>query len=127
MATLTDIWGNDVEITADYVSHRNRLIDISQIQTFHSKGKRLYINTFKQNTSVPTMCIFFDNKEKAAEVFQTMREVHYGSAPLALKRQRQAQPSMSNSDMLIICLTTLSPLFVFLFVLLVFSVVPLNK
>ena len=122
MTTLTDIWGNDVELTADYVSHRNRLIDISQIQTFHSKGKKLFINTFKQNTSVPTMCIFFDTKEKAAEAFETMRDVHYGSAPLALKRpQTQTQPALSSSQMLIIFLTTLSPLFVFLFVMLVFS------
>ena len=88
MPTVHDIWGNDVEITNDYISHRNRLIDVHLIHTFHTKGKRLLVNTFKQNEHVPTMCIFFESKETAEQAYQVMKEVFYGhSKPLALVTQ----------------------------------------
>ncbi len=48
------------------------------IRTFQVKGKRLFINTYKQNTTVPTMCIFFDSKEQALDAFQTMKTTYYG-------------------------------------------------
>lgn len=78
MAILRDIWNNEVEITNSFVSYRNRLIDVHLIQTFQVKGKRLLINTFKQNESVPTMCIFFEDKEKAEAAYETMKYVFYG-------------------------------------------------
>lgn len=114
MPIVNDIWGNDVEITNSYVSHRNRLIDVHQIHTFQTKGKRLYINTYKQNQTVPTMCIFFDNKEKAQEAYQAMKEVYYG--PLCLSQKQQ--PSLSTSDLLSMLFVTFSPLLVFLFLML---------
>ena len=87
MPSLTDIWGNTVEITPSYVSHRNRLIDVYLIHTFQTKGKRLLINTFKQNVTVPTMCVFFDNKEKAEEAYQMMKQVYYPTEQKALVTQ----------------------------------------
>jgi hypothetical protein len=86
MAVLTDIWGNDVEVTSSYVSHRNRLIDIHLIHTFQTKGKRLLINTFKQNETVPSMCIFFESKEKAEHAYQVMKGVYYGP-PLPVSKE----------------------------------------
>lgn len=88
MPIVNDIWGNNVEITPSFVSHRNRLIDVHLIHTFQCKGKRLLINTFKQNEHVPTMCIFFDNKEKAEEAYQLMKEVYYGPTKMV-----RTQPS----------------------------------
>ena len=81
MPCLTDLWGNTLELTPSYVAHRNRLIDVHLIGTFQTKGKRLLINTFKQNEAVPTMCIFFDSKEKAQEAYTTMKQVYYGEKP----------------------------------------------
>lgn len=114
MPILNDIWGNDVEITGSYVSYRNRLIDVNQIHTFQTKGKRLYINTYKQNQAVPTMCIFFDNKEKAQEAYLSMKEAYYGP----LSRPTKQQPSLSTSDVLSMLFVTFSPLLVFLFLML---------
>lgn len=82
MPTVSDIWGNPLEITPSYVAHRNRLIDVHAIHTFQTKGKRLLINTFKQNEAVPTMCIFFESKEKAQQAYEVMKEAYYGEKPL---------------------------------------------
>jgi len=119
MSIVHDIWGNDVEITQGYVAHRNRLIDVHLIHTFQTKGKRLLINTFKQNECVPTMCIFFDSKEKAEEVYQVMKEVYYG--PLITVKEKQKQPELTTSQVLNIFLATFSPFLVFLFVMLASS------
>jgi hypothetical protein len=119
MSIVHDIWGNDVEITQSYVCHRNRLIDIHLIHTFQTKGKRLLINTFKQNEHVPTMCIFFDSKEKAEEAYQVMKEVYYG--PLVTVKEKQKQPELTTSQVLNIFLATFSPFLVFLFVMLASS------
>jgi hypothetical protein len=77
MPSITDLWGTTVDLTPSYISYRNRLIDVHLINTFQVKGKRLYINTYKQNTSVPTMCIFFETKEKALEAFEIMKSTYY--------------------------------------------------
>jgi hypothetical protein len=124
MPILYDLWENPVEITQSYVSHRNRLIDIHLVHTFHAKGRKLLINTFKQNDHVPTMCIFFDNKEKAEEAYETMKEVYYG--PLCVSQKHtQTQPELSTSQMLNIFLVTCSPL-LFL-ILMLFATLPVAK
>ncbi len=120
MSILNDIWGNEVIITKDYVSHRNRLIDIHTIQTFQSKGKRLYINTFKQNTSVPTMCVFFESKEKAQETYELMRDMYYGP----LVTGKVAQPELSGSQLLVILLVTFGPPLVLLLLMLLIASIP---
>ena len=78
MPIVYDVWNNEVEITKGYVNHRNRLIDVHLIHTFQTKGKRLLINSFKQNECVPTMCIFFESNEKAEEAYELMKAVYYG-------------------------------------------------
>jgi hypothetical protein len=77
MPTVSDLWGHALEVTPSYVAHRNRLIDVHLIHTFQTKGKRVLINTFKQNEAVPTMCIFFESKEKAVEAYEMMKDVYY--------------------------------------------------
>ncbi len=120
MPIVNDIWGNDVEITTQYVAHRNRLIDVHLIHTFQTKGKRLLINTFKQNAAMPTMCIFFESKDKAEEAYQVMKEVYYGPLPI-VRKHTGAQPELSSSQMLSIFLVTFFPLLVVLFSILVSS------
>ncbi len=78
--TLYDIWGNPVEISRSYVSYRNRIVDIHLIHTFQAKGRKLLINTYRQNQMIPTMCIFFEDKEKAQNAFEQMKAVVYPHA-----------------------------------------------
>ena len=82
MPIVSDVWGDEVDINRSYIAYRNRLIDVHLIHTFQTKGKRLLINTYKQNVCAPTMCIFFDSKERAQEVLQIMKKTYYGGAPI---------------------------------------------
>lgn len=82
--TLYDIWGNPVEISRSYVSYRNRIVDIHLIHTFQAKGRKLLINTYRQNQMIPTMCIFFEDKEKAQNAFEQMKAVVYQHAEKAV-------------------------------------------
>ena len=77
MSTIYDFWGNPVEITRSYVAYRNRIVDIHLIHTFQAKGRKLLINTYKQNQMIPTMCIFFKDKEAAAEAYTEMKDILY--------------------------------------------------
>jgi hypothetical protein len=113
MPIVYDIWGNDVEITKAYVSHRNRLIDVRAIHTFQTKGKRLLINTFKQNEHVPTMCIFFDSKETAEDAYDVMKSVYYGESSKALV----PSPSSTDTDLGWSILIGTFPLFAIFFFL----------
>lgn len=77
MPILYDFWENPVEITRSFVSHRNRTVDIHLIHTFQAKGRKLLVNTYKQNQSIPTMCIFFKDKETAEAAYREMKQIVY--------------------------------------------------
>jgi hypothetical protein len=81
MSTIYDFWENPVEITRTHVSYRNRTLDVHLIHTFQAKGRKLLINTYKQNQMIPTMCIFFKDKEAAVEAYDTMMSVMYPQKP----------------------------------------------
>lgn len=115
MSTLTDIWGNCFEVTPSYVAHRNRLIDVHLIHTFQAKGKRLLINTFKQNEAVPTMCVFFESKEKAQEAFEVMKQVYYGTSQKTLVNSQQVPPDMDITGSIVIGIAPLILIFFILF------------
>ena len=114
MPTVNDLWGHTLEVTSSYVAHRNRLIDVHLIHTFQAKGKRLLINTFKQNEAVPTMCIFFASKERAEEAYQMMKNVYYPAEQKALITQ-QVPPDMDFSGSLFIGVAPLIFIFFILF------------
>ncbi len=114
MPTVNDLWGHTLEVTPSYVAHRNRLIDVHLIHTFQVKGKRLLINTFKQNETVPTMCVFFNSKEKAEEAYQMMKDVYYPAEQKALITQ-QVPPDMDLTGSLFIGVTPLILIFFILF------------
>jgi hypothetical protein len=115
MTTLNDMWGNDVEITQSYVSHRNRLVDVNLIHTFHAKGKKLLINTYKQNDHVPTMCIFFENKEMAEEAYQVMKNTYYGETNAKAKALVVRPVDMEFSWEILLALTPLVAMLFYLF------------
>ena len=61
----------------NYILYRNRIIDHRAINTFCVKNKRLLINFYKQNNDFPTMCIIFENKEKAEQAFKELKYAMY--------------------------------------------------
>ncbi len=77
MATFNDMCKAPLEIAKGYVLYRNRLIDSSSITSFRTKGKRLMINSYKQNTSHPTMLVMFSSKEDAQRAFDGLRDALY--------------------------------------------------
>lgn len=79
MATFNDMCKAPLEITKDYILYRNRLIDSSNITSFHTKGKRLMINSYKQNNSHPTMLVMFSSKDDAQRAFLGLRDALYSS------------------------------------------------
>jgi hypothetical protein len=84
-SSITDLWGNTVDLTPTSISYRSRLVNVDSIQTVHIKGKRLLINTFKQNQGSPTMCIFFATKEDVNEAYDLVKEVCFGAVPKQTK------------------------------------------
>jgi hypothetical protein len=90
MSTIYDFWENHVEITRSYISYRNRVIDVHLIHTFQVKGRKLLINTYKQNQMIPTMCIALKDKETALEAYKMMMSVMYP--------QKGAEKSFSQCD-----------------------------
>ncbi len=81
MATCYDMCKAPIEITRNYILYRNRLIDSSSIRSFHTKGKRLMINSYKQNTSYPTMLVMFPSKEDAQKAFVVLKDTMYTPPP----------------------------------------------
>jgi hypothetical protein len=84
MSSFTDMCKNTLEVTKDYVLYRNRLLDTKAISTFRTKGKRLMINSYKQNSGEPTMLVMFSSKEDAHSAFEGLKSTLY-PAPLASK------------------------------------------
>lgn len=81
MTIFYDMCKAPVEITKNYILYRNRLIDSSSITSIHTKGKRLMINSYRQNTSYPTMLVMFPSKEDAEKAFMGLKECLYTPAP----------------------------------------------
>jgi hypothetical protein len=83
MSSFNDMCKNQLEVTKDYILYRNRLLDTKTISTFRTKGKRLLINSYKQNSGEPTMLIMFSSKDDAQRAFDGLKAILYpqGSAP----------------------------------------------
>jgi len=63
-----DAWDNDVMVCNNFLTYRMRSIDLSSIREMKVKGKRFFINYFKENTSLPRMCIICKNNDDAVEI-----------------------------------------------------------
>lgn len=75
---LPDAFGTFLEINPQFVSYRNRVIDVSAISTYQTKNRKMTLNTFKQNTCLPTMCVWFKTVDDAKNAVATMTRIVYG-------------------------------------------------
>jgi hypothetical protein len=75
---LPDAFGTFLEINPQFVSYRNRVIDVSAISTYQTKNRKMTLNTFKQNNNLPTMCVWFKSVDDAKNAVATMTRVLYG-------------------------------------------------
>ena len=74
---LIDAYGSEVIITSDFIRYRERVIDFRAIAVFQVKQRKLLINNFHQNTSLPTMCIYFKTKEEALSALDILTDSYY--------------------------------------------------
>lgn len=81
-----------VEVTQNYISYRNRLIDANSIVNFKTKGKRLMINSYRQNNGYPTMLIMFTDKESAQNAFEKLKQIFYSSAQYKITQSTVMEP-----------------------------------
>jgi hypothetical protein len=75
---LPDAFGTFLEINPQFICYRNRVIDVHAISTYQTKSRKVTINTFKQNLSLPTMCVWFKTGEDAKNAVATLTSVIYG-------------------------------------------------
>jgi hypothetical protein len=99
MATYNDMCKAPLEIAKGYILYRNRLIDSSSITSFRTKGKRLMINSYKQNTSHPTMLVMFSSKEDAQLAFDGLKDALY--TPSVSSRSSSSEDNMNLIGMLL--------------------------
>ncbi len=75
---LPDAFGTFLEINPQFISYRNRVIDVHAISTYQTKSRKVTLNTFKQNMSLPTMCVWFKTVDDAKNAVATMTRILYG-------------------------------------------------
>ena len=74
-----DKYGDEVIVHPRYIHYRNRSIDSYCIDEIRTKGNRLLINSYKQNTISPTLCIHFDTKKEAEDIHAILLETWFPS------------------------------------------------
>ena len=72
VATFTARFNDSVTVTSRYISYRTRVIDGSVIYEFRVKGRKVCINSYKQNGQFPTMCIHMATHDDAMELYNSM-------------------------------------------------------
>jgi len=72
VATFTARFNDSVTVTSRYISYRTRVIDGSVICEFRVKGRKVCINSYKQNSQFPTMCIHMSTHDDAMELYNSM-------------------------------------------------------
>lgn len=98
MATFYDMCNMPFEMTQNYVCYRNRLLDAYSIVNFHTKGKRLLINSYRQNTSYPTMLVMFPNREAALLAFEKMKDIFYNRKQHKMKHSMMVIETIPSPD-----------------------------
>lgn len=72
VATFTARFNDSVTVTSRYISYRTRVIDGSVIYEFRVKGRKVCINSYKQNGQFPTMCVHMATHDDAMELYNSM-------------------------------------------------------
>jgi len=79
VATFTARFNDSVTVTSRYISYRTRVIDGSVIYEFRVKGRKVCINSYKQNGQFPTMCVHMATHDDAMELYNSMMAHWYPS------------------------------------------------
>lgn len=79
VATFTARFNDSVTVTSRYISYRTRVIDGSVICEFRVKGRKVCINSYKQNGQFPTMCVHMATHDDAMELYNSMMAHWYPS------------------------------------------------
>ena len=77
VATFTARFNDSVTVTSRYISYRTRVIDGSVIYEFRVKGRKVCINSYKQNGQFPTMCIHMATHDDAMKLYNSMMALWY--------------------------------------------------
>ena len=72
VATFITRFNETVTIGSNYISYRTRVLDCGIINEFHVKGRKICINSYKQNNQYPTMCVHMATREDAMELHASM-------------------------------------------------------
>ena len=72
---LVDAYGGVMHVSPDFLKYRDRIINTSDVRTLHMKGRRVLVNHFKSNMSVPTMCVHFAEKTLAVQALNTIQSI----------------------------------------------------
>ena len=72
---LVDAYGGVLHVNPDFLKYRDRVLSTSDVRTVHVKGRRVLVNHFKGNMSVPTMCVHFADKNAAAYALNCIHSV----------------------------------------------------
>jgi hypothetical protein len=69
-----DAWGNAVLIKDGFVTYRNRAIDVYTVNVIQTKGKRVFINHYRENNEFPKMLIMCSNENAATRLYEYLLE-----------------------------------------------------
>jgi len=69
-----DAWGNLVVIKNDFIHYRNRALDIHAVNLIQAKGKRVFINHYRENNDLPKMLIMCSNTNSATGLYEYILE-----------------------------------------------------
>lgn len=74
-------YGDEIHVTPAYIIYRDRLIDIGSVNQISVRGKKFLINSYKQNTILPTMCIHMESHTDAIRLYeQVIHEFYHSQA-----------------------------------------------
>ena len=74
--TLTDSNGSALYLNQRFVRFENRIFDASSITTIRVKKNQVLFNSFKQNTTLPTLTVTFKNDAEALEVLNRCMDLY---------------------------------------------------
>lgn len=69
-----DAWGNLVRVNNGFVNYRNRSIDILAVNVIQAKGKRVFINHYRENNDLPKMLIMCSSANNATRLYEYLIE-----------------------------------------------------
>lgn len=89
LLTATCRYGDEIIVSPRYIEYRNRLIDWTGITEISVRGKKFLINSFKQNTTLPTMCIHMASHDEALHLYQEVEFALYHEPLPTHKKSRR--------------------------------------